>query len=148
MSNLILCGSFGHVGAGLYYHSLFWGCKTNKPCDICRWVGWAECLPSSLSIVWEQQMKHLGIASIDRRFNQMPREFPLTKGTGSYFGVPALLSLMKATFNDLELNIPFLHGMGMSFPFAVAVLTQCHLFSQFLAHSCQDSLPLPVRSMV
>lgn len=129
---------FGCVGAGLYYHSLFGAVKlTNLVIFAGGWGG--QSAWSSLRIVWEQEVKHLGIASIDKRTNEMyvyTMGIPFEVGTGSYFGVLALLSLMKATFDDQELNMPCPHGMGMSSPFDVAALTQCHLFSQFLAHSC------------
>lgn len=63
------------------------------------------------------------------RYVSIPRELvPFEERTGSYFGVPALLSLTKATFNDQELNMPFPNGMGMSSPFVVAALTQCPFF--------------------
>ena len=141
------------MGAGLYYHNLFWGCKTNKPCDICRWVRWAECLPSSLSIVWEREVKHLEIAFTDRRLNQirahtMGISYLWSRGRFLLRGarVLALLSLTKATFDDQGLNLSFPNGMGMSSPFDVAVLTQCHLFPGFvLVHAmkhchCQSTV--------
>lgn len=83
------------------------------------------------------------------RYVSISRELvPFEEPTGSYLGVPALLSLMKATFNDQELNMPFPNGMGMSSPFVVAALTQCHLFSQFRARSCQVTMLLPIHSMI
>lgn len=71
----------------------FGGCKTNKPCDICRWVGWAECLPSSLSIVWKREVKHLEIdffltEDLTRRMHIPGEIVTFEAEAGSYFGVP------------------------------------------------------------
>lgn len=119
------------MGAGLYYHSLFGAVKqTNLVIFAGGWGG--QSAWSSLSIVLEPEVKHLGIASIDRRTNEIcvyTMGIPFEVGAGSFFEVPALLSLMKTTFNDQGLNMPCPHGMEMSSPFDVAALTQCLLFS-------------------
>jgi len=95
---------------------------------------WAECLPSSLSIDWERDVKHSEMVFMSRRLTQICAyaqwiSYIWRRDGLCGAGNLALSYLLKATFGDQERKMPLLGEMGMSFPFAVVVLVQRQCFS-------------------